>query len=359
MSRLRVLITNMRFAGRTGTETYVRDLALGLRERGHDPVVYSTELGDIAQEIEAAGVPVIDDLNAVDTPPDIIHGNHHLETMTALLRFPGVPAVYVCHSWAAEESAPPRFPRIIRYVAVDDACRERLVLKEGIPKERVQVVLNAVDMKRFTPRGPLPLRPQHALVFSNYASDQTHLRAVRAACARVGVEVDVIGRASGKLCANPETVLKRYDLIFAKARCALEALAVGAAVVLCDASGVGPMVTMRELPRLRRLNFGFRMLGEPAHPDVLAREIARYDPQDAAEVSLWIRANAGLEAATDAFIALYRDILTERAQVVQAADLEAEDRSAAAYLRWLTLSGRGAPSLTEGGCQRGSSGSRH
>ena len=39
------------------------------------------------------------------------------------------------------------------------------------------------------------------------------------------------------------TLTGDYDLVFAKARCALEAMAVGAAVVLCDTHGLGPMVT--------------------------------------------------------------------------------------------------------------------
>jgi hypothetical protein len=53
MRALRVLITNLTLASRTGTETYVRDLALGLLERGHTPIVYTTDPGDIAREIVA------------------------------------------------------------------------------------------------------------------------------------------------------------------------------------------------------------------------------------------------------------------------------------------------------------------
>src|SRR5438128_9049089 len=47
----------------------------------------------------------------------------------------------------------------------------------------------------------------------------------------------------------------------------------------------GPMVTTAALDRLRALNFGIRTLREPLVPEVLAREIARYDPADAAQVS--------------------------------------------------------------------------
>ena len=52
--------------------------------------------------------------------------------------------------------------------------------------------------------------------------------------------------------AQPERVLGRYDIVFAKAKAAMEAMAVGAAVVLCDFGGVGPMVTWADFDRLRR-----------------------------------------------------------------------------------------------------------
>ena len=125
MSKLRILITNNTLTYRAGTELYVRDVALALIKRGHTPIAYSTELGEVAQDIRAATIPVIDNLDALAAPPDVIHGHHHLETMTALLRFPGVPAVSFCHGWLPWEENPLRFPRILRYVAVDQACRDR------------------------------------------------------------------------------------------------------------------------------------------------------------------------------------------------------------------------------------------
>ena len=65
--------------------------------------------------------------------PDVIHGHHHMETMTALLHFPGVPAIQFCHSWTLWEEMPAKFPRILRYVPVDHTCRDRLILQHGIP----------------------------------------------------------------------------------------------------------------------------------------------------------------------------------------------------------------------------------
>ena len=48
--------------------------------------------------------------------------------------------------------------------------------------------------------------------------------------------------------SRPEELLPKYDLVFAKARCALEAMATGCAVVLCDFAGLGSMVNPERFP---------------------------------------------------------------------------------------------------------------
>src|SRR5688572_26159647 len=96
---LTVLLTNLRLEGRTGTELYVRDIAYGLLAKGHRPVIYSPRLGKLAQEIRAETIPVIDDLSRLSAPPDIIHGHHSNETLTALLHFPNVPGIFFLHDW--------------------------------------------------------------------------------------------------------------------------------------------------------------------------------------------------------------------------------------------------------------------
>jgi Glycosyltransferase Family 4 len=340
MGGLTVLIANATLATFTGTETYVRDLALGLLRKGHSPIVYAPELGQIAQELRRATIPVIDDLKHAGTNPDIIHGNHNTELITALLQFANVPAVFFCHSWTDWISSPPSHPRILEYVAVDDTCRDRLVLENAIPPERVRVRLHGVDLERFKPRAPLPERPARALIFSNNASQWTHLNAVREACNRAGIQLDVVGSGVNASNANPERLLADYDVVFAKARCALEALTVGTAVVLCDAAGSGPLVTSSELDRLQRLNFGIRTLSERVDPELLAREIARYDPVDATEVSRRVRQNSDLNGVVDDAVTLYNEVI-EEFRTRPPAKAEEENLAVAEYLRWLTLATRG------------------
>ena len=81
MSGLRVLITNYTVATRTGTETYVRDLALGLASRGHTPLVYTPEPGELAAELANGGIEVRNSLAGFVAAPDIVHGHHTIPTL--------------------------------------------------------------------------------------------------------------------------------------------------------------------------------------------------------------------------------------------------------------------------------------
>lgn len=330
---MKILITNTCLDGYTGTEVVVRDLALELQRQGHTPMVYAPRLGLPSEEIKSHGIEVTNDLQNLTAVPDVIHGHHHAQTIEALLHFPWLPAVFVCHSAEGEIDEPFYFPRILRYVAVDSRCRARLEHAAAIPAQRIEVMLNAVDLQRFKPRNALPTRPRRALVFSNYASRYTHLPAVRGACRRAGLAVDVVGSLAGTSMANPETVLPHYDLVFAKARCALEAMAAGRAVVLCDFAGAGPMVSSQSFNRLRDLNFGAGTLVNPLRKEYIVPEIARYDPQDAARVAQQVSDQAGLGAAAQKWIRLYSDILEEFRQSTP--DREEELKATAAYLhKW-------------------------
>ena len=330
---MRVLIAINSLELRGGGVIHVRDLATALVESGHTPIVYGSGGSRLKGEFKRATVPVVDDLEQVAAPPDIIHGHNHLKTMVALLHFSQTPAVYTCHSWSLWQDAPPVHPRVISYIAVDYTCQDRLVNQSGIPEERVNVVFNSVDLERFRPRGPLPDQPRKALVFSNHASEQTYLAPVREACAAAGITLDVIGAGAGKVADAPEKLLGNYDLVFAKARCALEALVVGCAVILCDALGSGPMVTSGELTRLRASNFGIRTLRNPVTSDNLAKEIARYNVNDAAEVTRQLRATADRNEVVDTTVKIYEDAIARHAENV--ADAAAEGRAAARYLAQL------------------------
>jgi UDP-3-O-[3-hydroxymyristoyl] glucosamine N-acyltransferase len=308
---MKILLTNLTLASRTGTEIVTRDVALGLAAAGHTPIVFSPDPGAIANEIRDGGVAVVDDLQELSDIPDVIHGHHIAETTAAMLRFPGTPAIFVCHDRFSWHDLPPASEQIRRYVAVDRNCLERLTQEGRISLEKTRLIHNAVDIARFREPHVPAEQPGRALIFSNYAARGTHMEPVIEACSMLGLPVDVVGSGVAASSESPEGLLPRYDIVFAKARCALEAMAAGAAVVLCDTTGLGPMVTMVQVGMLRDWNFGRRCLQQRLTPGAIASEVMKYNPADARAVTGWVREVASLDKAIAAYVALYTEVIEE------------------------------------------------
>lgn len=305
--RLTVLITNIWLQDRAGSETVVRDLALGLLRRGHRPIVYSPALGAVADEIAARGIAVVDDLRKIAEQPDILHAHHSVTCGEALIHFANLPAIQVCHAFAHWLEAPVHFPQIGAYVAVDEACRDRLVHAEGVAPEGVIVIPNAVDLRRVPARAvPLHSRPLRALAFGKASA----VPEIRVACEKLGIDYTAIGLQAGNALAEPERELVKADLVFASARAALEALCCGCAVVACDERGMAGMVTSQNYESLRARNFGLRSLSDAMTTERCIEEASRYDAHDASLVCDMARRDADLEPSLDQFEQLYRQVLS-------------------------------------------------
>lgn len=303
---LKVLLTNIWLERRAGSETVTRDLALGLLRRGHRPIVYAPSLGEPAEELRGAGVTVIDDLRLLGERPDILHAHHSVPCGEALIRFPDLPAIQVCHAFALWMEAPVHFPQIAAYVAVDEACRDRLVHGEGIDAARVIDIPNAVDLRRIPERPrPLASKPLRAVAFGKAAAAEE----IRVACERMGLTFEAIGLPEDRVLAAPERELVRADIVFASARCALEALCCGCAVVACDARGFAGPVTSQNYAALRARNFGLRSLAAPTTVAGCVAAIRAFDAQDAQRVTALARRDADLETALDRYEALYAEVL--------------------------------------------------
>ena len=159
--------------------------------------------------------------------------------LEAIGRFPGTPAIAICHDATVWYNEPVDLPSV-RHVAVDLACRDRIASRLDRPTEQIEILHNAVDLEAFQPRAPLPARPKRALVLAKHPS---YLEMIRTACAQREVELDVVGPAIGRVVDDLPARLREYDLIFASARAALEAMAVGCAVIVVDSRGFAGLVT--------------------------------------------------------------------------------------------------------------------
>jgi hypothetical protein len=307
---IRALLTIQTLEGPAGGSLYVRDFAMELFRQGHHPTVYCRRLGAVSAELLNCGIPVIDDVSKL-TRPDIIHGNSPIETVAAMLRFADTPAIFIAHGWRSPDAIPPQLPNIIRYLAVSEHARDALQCFAGIPEDRIIIHQNATDLQRFRKRPPLPATPRRALVLSNSVSDLNCLGVVENACRTMQLSVDVIGLSMGTARMDTESVLGEYDIVFAKGRSALDALASGCAVMLCDASGFGELITTDNYELLRLRNFGLRALCLPISEDTMLAQLRRYNPEDAAAVTDLVRRKEGLFDATLALSEIYSAVIDE------------------------------------------------
>jgi hypothetical protein len=137
---------------------------------------------------------------------------------------------------------------------------------------------------------------------------------VRAACAKAGLTLDELGPATREISDQLENILPRYDIVFATARMALEAAAVGCAVVVADGRGFAGMLRTENLQDWRRLNFGVGLLTAPVTAAALGAAIAAYDAADAAEVCGRLRAEASADDCATAYLQLYTQAIGEPAE---------------------------------------------
>src|SRR5579884_3714235 len=158
---LEVLLTIQHMARPAGAALYVRDFARALHKQGHHPVVYCSHPGEVGDQLISDGIVVTRSVESLQEP-DIIHGNTPLETAAAMMQFPDSPAIYVCHGWDSPDALAPRLPRILRYLAVSEISRDRLLYWDGIPESRILIHQNPVDLERFQRRADAPPRLRRA-----------------------------------------------------------------------------------------------------------------------------------------------------------------------------------------------------
>ena len=341
---LHILLAMCYLLHRTGAEMFTRDLAVWLRRRGHAVTIFATAFGDMANELRFASIACVTDLADMAARPDVIVGNTHQETVRALLHFHDVPVITICHDRSDDHGRPAQFAQVVRHVAVDENCAERLVHEFGIARERIELIQNGVDLARFPRRAALPQRPRTALVFSNYASHNAQLEEIRAACVQRGLSLDVIGSGTGNHLPDPADALGRYDIVFGKGRCATEALCTGNAVVALDpAWGMGEMVTAATIAHARRWNFGRALLIRPITRESVGAELDRYDAEDAASSGEWMRTHGSLDATLGALESCVQRMVRQRPVIEIPAGQRADEM--ARYMQdWIR---RGNPSATQ------------
>lgn len=304
---MRILYCNIYLIGRTGTEIVTLETVQELVARGHEVTVYVYKIGPSARALKDRGIHIIDSLSDLHWEPQIIHANHVMESLHVAARFPNVPQIFVCHDSQAWHSAPPQLTCVRKWFAVDELCAKRVVDEASKRDGPVELLPNAVDLKRFQPRGQLPDRPKRILVLSKHS---LHFEAIREACHELQIQVDCLGPGAGMVVDHLSDVLPQYDIVIATARMALEAAAVGCAVIIADGRGMAGMLAVKNFRCWQANNFGKALLSRPVSSDAITRAIREYAPQDALRVSQTVRQELGLPQYVDELEEHYRSAIS-------------------------------------------------
>jgi hypothetical protein len=279
---MNILITNIAFAGNSGTELYVKELAMELRHRGHNIEVYTFFKGPLANELDEIGINVVDSLKLLKYVPDIIHAHHNIVVAKAAA-----------------------------YFSVDYNCKDRYKLEAGFADEESEVIFNWYNPNRFIKRNIINPKPLNALIFSNYIDKGIIYNEIQAACNKLHINLHIIGENSNNLSFSPENVLPAYNLVFGKAKAAIEAMATGAAVIVCDFRGLAEMVTPQNMEHYRKYNFGMKLMNRPVQKDLIIAEINKYNAANIELVTDYIREKSNFYVIVSAIEAIYFNTIND------------------------------------------------
>ncbi|HSJ01147.1 MAG: glycosyltransferase [Verrucomicrobium sp.] len=332
---MRVLITNYSLNQRAGTELVVYEVASELRRRGHQVAAYSSQLGEVAEMLRASSIPVITSPEDCPWVPDIIHGQHHLDAMTAIMALPGVPAIYHTHGGLPWQERPPTHPRILHYVAMCRDLADTQWIELCLQPAQISAVPNWVDLSRFrNSRSPGP-DPKSALLFGEGLGDPSIKEKLAPVFAAQGIQLQNTADWTADERRAPELVLPRYDIVLGSGRSALEAMACGCAVVIANPQCCLGWVRPEYFFELQRQNFSPKRADAALNPDLITTSLATYDAEAAVEVTALVRERCTLTHAVDELLHIYEDTLALWPRAQAEIDPASENHAAYLYLRSL------------------------
>jgi hypothetical protein len=175
---LKVLITGLFFKTFTGSEMYMFELAKNLTKLNCDVTVLSDINGPLSQIAKKQGIKVLpfgedpgykmgDGKWGFNTPEgfkptqpnklykiaevhfDIIHCQHKPVTERMLNLYPNTPKIMTIHSEVISLEDPVINTTIKKYVAIRPEIMEKLVFKDGIDENLIDVIYNPIDENKF------------------------------------------------------------------------------------------------------------------------------------------------------------------------------------------------------------------
>ncbi len=269
---VRFILANNGLGGAGGTETHLLTVGDQLLRLGHEVVVHANELGPFADFVRSRGIEVTHRPSELPDDCDVVFAQDAILALELAERQPRALMVFRVCSDVYDFELPPQVDGVVDLVVVlsDRYARLARACAISAPLLRLRV---PIDVDRLVPLGAIRTRPRRAVILGNYAD---RVRVVREACERRGIEVDAVGGAHQRY--DVAAALASADIVVAKSRAALDAMACGRAVYVYDTFGGDGWVTPESYPALEADNFAGQASDRVIGVDELERDLADYHP---------------------------------------------------------------------------------
>ncbi len=264
--------------------------------------------GAIAEEIRNAGVPVETEANRLPFAPDVIHANHETMIAPASSAFPKAPVLFQNHAPGDVIGAGVNNPACVRHFGISQLACDAISRATG--RSTDGIIGNFVDLSLFNPRqSPLPDKPSRWLVIAEKKHGLRHFAKICVLGVFHRAVVTAVGPRVFRLVENVPAIAANQDLVFASARCALEASAAGAGVIITDYRGTAGFLRGNNVEEAWQKNLGYALFDKPSTLAALNASINDWDPRSAETASKWLRNNASLETGLSYLETIYKSMI--------------------------------------------------
>ncbi len=278
---LTILITNHHLINYTGSEVYTFYLAKKLKEKGHNPIVYSSYICNIDKDFENENIPITNSLESLKNISfDVAHVHHSINAIEVRNVFPDLPIVFVSHGVLPFLEHPPVTNVCIsRYIAVSEEVRANL-LSSGIQGSRINIIRNIIDPERFRQKRPINKTPKSLLVISARIDD-LKLKNIYCAAKNLSMKVKVVGGKHGEVNqVEIADLIQSADIVFSLGRGVVEAIFSGRIPFVYDYLGGDGLITPDNFDESIKCNFSGRRYKREFSVKELTTELIKYNHND-------------------------------------------------------------------------------
>lgn len=270
---MQFVLANRHLIAAGGTEVHLVTIAEQLRRLGHDVTIYSPEIGPFGDHMRRRGLEVSDSLRALPESCDVAFAQDAIVVHELAQRYPAALSVFRVCGDVFDFQLPPQLHGVVDLVVVTSDRYERVAQAAAVPVPVLRLRV-PIDTDRLVPLGTIRERPERAVVLGNYGERDELVRDV---WGRAGLELRCVG--------GDRPDVQRYDvadavadadIVVAKGRAALDAMACARAVYVFDIFGGDGWVTPETYASFEADNFAGQATGRVIDAATLERDLSGY-----------------------------------------------------------------------------------